>query len=284
MTLRWLSITLMSLALANAARAVDPPAPTKPRLDASGLLPALSGGSPDSLAGALRGYLVHSLPSPLYESWPGWGHTKRGALDGKPKNDGRWRHIRVDVLTPADTLVFDIRDLQQAEPGRITFTVFLSFDARFNYEYRHFESGIRLRSSSAKARLRVRSTLQCEATFRLEPGAALLPEAVFRLHVVRSDLRYDNLVMEHIAGVGGDAAEILGEAIHGGLKRWHPSLERDLLAKANASIEKAADTKEVRVSLYDLVKKKGWLGAAPAGGEPAKPPPTPVPVLGEPGA
>ena len=59
------------------------------------------------------------------------------------------------------------------------------------------------------------------------------------------------------------------------MKKWHPSLERDLLAHANAAIEKAADTKDVRISLHDLLKKKGWLTAPAPAPLPAQPaPPT----------
>ncbi|MBY0524969.1 MAG: hypothetical protein K2R98_16305 [Gemmataceae bacterium] len=245
--------------------------------DTSALVPLLSGGSTDALAGALRGFIVKSLQNPVYETRQDWGRMRPGVLSGKPKKDGHWKHTRVDLLTPQDTLVFDIRDFQQSGPGRFTFTAFLSFDARVEYEVQHWESGIRLRSSSVRARFRARATMNCEATFRLEPGAvALLPDAVFRLHVVKADVKYDNFVTEHIAGLGGDMAEILGDAIRGGLKQFNPSLERDLLAKANAGIEKAADTKEVRVSLYELLKKKGWLGSPPPVTAPAGTPPPPT--------
>jgi hypothetical protein len=40
------------------------------------------------------------------------------------------------------------------------------------------------------------------------------------------------------------------------MKQWHPHVERDLLAKANAAIVKAADTREVRLSLGNLLKSK----------------------------
>jgi hypothetical protein len=217
---------------------------------------------------------VKNLPDPIYESWPDWGRQQKN-LRGKLKNDGRWKHIKVNVVTPADTLVFDIRNVQNPEPGRVTFAVALSFDVHGEYEVQVWEAGIRLRSSSIRARCRIHALLQCEATLRLEPGAVLLPEAVFRLRVVQSSLSYDNFVTEHIAGVGGDLADFLGDTVRNGLKKWHPSLERDLLARANASIEKAADTKEVRVTLVDLLKKKGRLPAAPP---PGPPPPGPVPA------
>jgi hypothetical protein len=84
----------------------------------------------------------------------------------------------------------------------------------------------------------------------------LLPDAVFRLRVVESDLGYDNLVVEHTAGVGGEAAKVLGDAFIGGVRLWKPSLERRLLAKANEAIVKAADTKEVRLGVTSLIGKK----------------------------
>ena len=120
------SVLVLALA-AGPAHATEPPHVPN-RFNVSGLIPALAGGSTDALAGAIRGYLVRSLPNPIYETWPGWGVTKKRG--GKPQNTGRWKHIRVTVLTPADTLVFDLRNLQNPEPGRVTFTVFLSFDIR----------------------------------------------------------------------------------------------------------------------------------------------------------
>jgi hypothetical protein len=55
----------------------------------------------------------------------------------------------------------------------------------------------------------------------------------------------------------------MGEVALRNVKRFSPTLESDLLSKANTAIEKAADTKEVRVSLHDLLKKKGWLPELP---------------------
>lgn len=238
--------------------------------EASQLLQLLTGTSTDAFAGALRGFLVRSLPEPLYESKKDWGKTKpvrqvkwkgqgfdvHTVVVHEPKNDGKWKQLRVAAVNPADTMVFDLRDVAYPEAGRMTFTAFLSMDARVEYVQQNWRSGTRLYSGSARARFRVQATLQCEACFRLEAGELLLPDAVFRLRVLHSDVRYDNFVMEHIAGVGGEAAKVLGDAGRGGLKQWHPGLERDLIAKANAAIEKAGDTKEVRLSAYQLLKKK----------------------------
>ena len=61
-------------------------------------------------------------------------------------------------------------------------------------------------------------------------------------------------MIEHTAGVGGDAAKILGELLIDAIKQAKPELERDLLNKANAAIVKAADTKEVRLSLDSFLQ------------------------------
>ena len=104
--------------------------------------------------------------------------------------------------------------------------------------------------------MRPKLTLNCELTARLDDKGELLPDAVLRLRVLKADLQYDNLVVEHAAGFGGAAAKLMGEAGHRIVNEFKPNLERDLLAKADAAIVKAADTKEIRLKLSDLLKSK----------------------------
>jgi hypothetical protein len=241
-------------------------------LGAAGLAHASPPSPPDpaaALAGTLRELLLESLPSPLYEDTSHWGKQKlvagrtrwrgKGAnvhpeVEQVLKNDGRWWKIRVTASRPASTLSLDIRDVQRPEPGRMLFTAVLATDADVELERQTWKQGVRFYSGSVRARLRVRLALRCEAVTRIE-GGKLLPEAVFRLRVLQADVGYDNFVVEHIAGVGGGAAKVLGETLHATLQRLRPSLERRLLEKANAAIVKAGDTKEVRVSLLSLLGK-----------------------------
>jgi hypothetical protein len=223
-----------------------------------------------ALAANLRGLLIESLPTPLYEDTSHWGQQRlvagrtrwrgKGAnihpeVEQVLKNDGRWWKVRVTASRPASTLALDIRDVQKPEPGRLLFTAFLATDADVEFQRQTWKQGVRFYSGSARARLRVKLALRCEAVTRVETTGKLLPEAVFRLRVLQAELGYDHLVVEHIAGVGGDAAKVLGEAVHATVRGLRPSLERNLLAKANAAIVKAGDTKEVRVSLLSLLGK-----------------------------
>ncbi|MGD9715063.1 MAG: hypothetical protein AB7V46_23845 [Thermomicrobiales bacterium] len=230
---------------------------TPPRkIDASSALGAITGSSSTAaLAGNLRALLLENFPDPLFEDTKNWGHKKRG-LAGNWRNNGRWWKVRIAGKNVRDTLIVDLRDLQQPGKGVTTFRLFVSFDATIVFHRQTWKTGVRLYSGETRARCRVRLTLDCEALTKFVKGKNFLPDTIFRLRVVRSDLGYDNLVVEHTAGVGGDVAEILGDLLIGRLRQWKPSLERNLREKANAAIVKAADTKEVRVNLLDVLNGK----------------------------
>ncbi len=252
-TSRWIGIGLVGLLgvwLAGAGRVHAGP----PRPDPAGLLPLLAGGSKDSLAGSLRGYLLRALPNPLYETDP----TKRlkARKPHSKRKQGIWRNVRITAVNPGDNLIVDLRDVRAPEAGTLTFGVFLALDVRIDYHRQLWEAGIKLYDGSVRARARLKLTLDCEAVTRLETNGLPLPEAVFRLRVTRANVQLENLVVEHIAGVGGDAAKLIGDSLRSSLHRLHPSLERDLLARAGAAIVKAGDTKEVRIGLTQLLKKR----------------------------
>jgi|SRR5579884_3201814 len=235
--------------------------------DEAAALTALSGNSTAALAGGLRGLLLDFAPDPLFEDHTHWGtqkpveevHWRGKGFHVHPekvqvlKNDGHWHRLRVTAPRLRDTLVVDVRDLRQPEPGRMTFVTFVSFDADVEYERQRWVDGLQLSGVGLRARLRVRLTLWCEATTRVEARGKVLPDMVFRLRVTGAEAGFDNLVVEHVAGVGGDAAAVLGEAARRCLERWRPSLEKHLLDKAAAAIVKAGDTKEVRLSLSKLL-------------------------------
>jgi hypothetical protein len=228
-------------------------------------LPPLLGTSEDQLAGTLRGLLLDHLPDPLYEAQPGWGRTKdvrrlrirRGRAEWKTvaENDGLWKKFRAVALSPRDNLVLDLREVSSPTPGVLRFTVFVAADARFEGWQEQWEAGLKLYGVSVRARARVKVTLGCDAAVRAELKDGL-PDLVAELRVTRAEVAYDNLVVEHVAGLGGEAAKLLGEAGRDLMRQWKPSLERDVLAKANRAVEKAGQRKEVRVGLSRLIKAK----------------------------
>ncbi len=218
------------------------------------------------LAASLRAFLLPHIPTPLYEKRENWNHTIEGSrvhwegkgLDLKPrtvktyKKHGIWKHVVIASPNVDQSLKLVVQNVQLPEPGRTTFDVVLVLPANVEYEQQHWERGVRLFSGSVRARMRVSLNLTCELTSRLEPGSKFLPEVVLRLRVIHATTAYDQLVIEHLPGVGGDAAKILGEVIVENMKKWHPSVERNLLERLNAAIVKAGDSKEIRVGLTGL--------------------------------
>ena len=241
----------------------------EPKLDAGAAASLFDGSSTAALSGSLRGVLLDAMPDPLTEDDSHWGGQRLVAhgvewhghgLHFHPdvtktlRNDGKWWKTKVTADRLADTLVVDLRDVRQPEPGKMTFTAFLSFDAQMEYDQQNWDRGLRLYSGSAEARMRVKLTLACEATSKLETKGRVLPDAVFRLRVTEAKLGYDNFEVNHILGVGGDLARLIGDAAKSGVEQWRPSLERRLLEKADAAIVKAGDTQEVRLSVEKLLK------------------------------
>jgi hypothetical protein len=217
-----------------------------------------------ALAASLRAFLLPAIPNPLYEKRENWNHTIEAAsrigwqgqgLETKPKivksekNHGVWKHVTVSAPSAAQSLLVSVQNVQQVEPGRTTFSVILALPANVEYEQQNWERGLKVFSGKVKARLRVSLNLTCELTTKIVPGRQFLPEMILRLRVLRSNTAYDQLVVEHLPGIGGKAAKILGEVVIESMKKWHPGIERNLLEKLNAAIVKAGDSKDVRVGL-----------------------------------
>jgi hypothetical protein len=220
-----------------------------------------------ALAAVLRPIILDALPKPLYDQNDNWGHTTmaldqikwrrlRPQMIKAPKNDGTWRKTRVTAPDPRTSLEFHLSDLQADGTDRHTFKAFLALMVNVDHEEEIWERGLRLYRGTTEARVRIKANLDVETTMRLERNPqSFIPDTVFRLRVTKADVSYDNLVVEHIAGIGGTGARLVGEALRSMLKQWKPSLERELLAKANSAIVKAADTREVRISLSTVLSK-----------------------------
>src|SRR5262245_30609483 len=209
-----------------------------------------------TLSGTLKDLLLDALPNPLFEDAKHWNLQHRN-LFGNLKNDGKWWKLRVEATAPKYRLQVEVRDLQPAGKNRQTFTVLVHMDAGILLERQTWFNGLRLYSGSTRARVKLHLNLACEVVSRLEtPKGSFIPDMILRASVPKSEFRYGDLVVEHTAGVGGEAAEVIGETVMKLIKQVKPSLERRLLDKANAAIIKAGDSKEVRIGLGGVSREK----------------------------
>jgi hypothetical protein len=221
----------------------------------------------DQLAKALKPLLMDALPATLYEKTDNWDHQVlvpvgvkwrgiRPQVTKSPRNHGEWKKLIISTQDLPRTLDLKIYDVKTIEAEKQTFKVFLTFQMGVYYDQQNWESGARLWSGSVRARVQIKLDMDCENTLRVEFDKNGLPDFILRMRVTGAKLHYDKMVVEHINGIGGDAAKLIGDAAHRCMNQWRPSIERDLLAKANAAIVKAADTREIRVGFGGLIKTK----------------------------
>lgn len=228
--------------------------------------PAQQPANLKELSKALKPLLADALPPVLYEKEENWGRTTmvahaihwrglRPEVKKTPRNDGTWKWIKISARNPKQTADIRLYGLKRINDEKQTFKTDIAFVCAVEYDQQNWESGIRLWSAGIRARLRVKAHLECENIIRLEEKPkSFLPDIVFRLRVTKAKVSYDDLVVEHIAGIGGTAAKVIGETFHDAMNQWRPSIERKLLERASAAIVKAADTKEVRIGLSGLFK------------------------------
>jgi len=255
--MRWL-LPFFVVLVGSLAQAAPPEKPVDPP-------------SAEELASIMRTLLTSALPSPLVEQSSNWGKQKEVAngitwkKDGillkphkqeKLKNDGVWRRIRIDAVNPEKELKLQVTNVQKPQKGMLTFDMVVSLPTRIKFEQQFWKSGVRVYSGETRARCRPILALKCESTSRVVKTDNVIPDVVFRMRVLDAKLTYDDLVVEHTAGVGGELADVLGDAVLGMVKQMRPSLERDMLEKANRAIVKAADTKDVKLGLGKLFDGK----------------------------
>jgi hypothetical protein len=234
---------LAAIVLACPAFAAEPVPPALP--------------SAQDLAVAIRTLLLNHLPNPLTSGEPGWGKQVPALIDpDQMRNHGAWRRYRVTALNPDETLKVEVRNIVQLD-SRTTFDLLVGFDAQFDFQQEIWRRGLRLYSGSTKARAKVWAALRCEMTVKVESTKSWLPDLILKLRVTNAELSYSGLDVMHIAGLGGDGAKVLGEALKETIKQVKPSLEKELLEKAGAALVKAGNTKTVRVSLGKLFKSGG---------------------------
>lgn len=213
----------------------------------------------------LRPLIVQHLPNPLHVKQKEWGRTSstfsrmswsKFKVIKVPKNDGNWRKWTVTARDPAQHFALVLTEIpgNAQQPGSCRAS--LSLPVAVELEQQLWENGIRLLSRSVRVRLRIKAEFDYTISVVLDtkPGA-LIPEAVIRPKVSNVQVSYDDLVVEHIAGVGGTTAKVVGKALLELVDEVKPSLEEDLLAKAEAAVVKAANKQEIRVNLQKWLSK-----------------------------
>lgn len=227
--------------------------------------------SPERVAGFQRALLTAvftAIPTPLYEGSDHWGDTKKSIngmkwAGGKPelqyadKNQGTWRKYQVTLDDPhQEHLRLQLHDVKNLGGNTLGFVIKVEADIGFEVEQQNWQSGVKFFDGKVRGKSTVKLSLQCESKLSIEPGVSVLPVMKYRLRVVEAKVSYDHLVFSHVPGLNGSAAKAVGNWTVDAVNQLKPSLERKLVDKLTQKIVKAADTKEIQVSLAGIERKK----------------------------
>jgi hypothetical protein len=224
------------------------------------------------LVGTLHKLLLANLPDPLVQTEHNWGHQKEGVIGVRwekkglllrpelmrdTKSDGRWERVTLTAVDPKNTLQLVMANPRSPEPGKTVFDAVVLCDVRLTYEHQLWSMGKRLVSGETRAKCSAGVQMVVEVTSKSEtkPGA-ILPTITLRAKVTQAKVSYWDLECEHALGSDGPVARAAGKAVYDVLKKMRPDAEKALLAKADAAIVKAADSKEVTLELGNLFSGK----------------------------
>jgi hypothetical protein len=225
----------------------------------------------EELAKIIKTLVTTAVPTPLHQQEFDWGRQhkvpngitwEKSGIFLKPvkqekmKNEGMWRRLKVEAVDPEKNLTVQVANVKSPSKGKLTFDVVVALPTRIKFEQQFWKSGVRIYSGETRARVRPILALKCESVSKVHKTEAVLPDVTFRLRVLDAKLSYNDFKVEHTAGVGGEMAEMLGNAAHDTIKLIRPNLEKDMLAKANKAVIKAGDTKEIKLGLGKLLEGK----------------------------
>jgi hypothetical protein len=225
------------------------------------------------VAKLVREALVKKLPDPLTKSNQNWGHQKAVTVVHRRReglrfwtepvqefhNDGLWRRVEVRVPDPSRVSVA-ITELTYPEDGKALATVAVACErVDVKVEQQLWLNNRRLYGGETRAHCAAALALKVTVATRTEykKGALFpIPEVTLQVKATEAQLYYDELIVDHTAGLDGEAAKSVGEALLRLVKAVKPDLESDLLEKANAAVVKAAGTREIKLALDKILAAK----------------------------
>ncbi len=225
----------------------------------------------EALASVLRDLIKKSLPDPVTKSSHNWGQQKTVTVtvhhrEGlhfwsenveEMRNDGTWR--RTEIRIPdRDKIQLAVTELVYPEEGKILTTVGVVVDrVDLHFEQQIWKNGVRIYSGETRGHCKGALILKAEVTTKTEfKKGSFFPEISLKLQVTSAELFHEKLVVDHTAGLDGEAARALGDLTIGIVKFVKPHLEKDLMEKANAAIVKAARSKELTITLDKIMAAK----------------------------
>jgi hypothetical protein len=223
-----------------------------------------------AIAKLMRDMALKQLPTPLLKSNDGWGHQKEFAvgrvmlrnptrvppeLPRELFNDGLWRRFTVSAREPDKTLAIGFTEMVRPAADKLNVTVTVALDIDFRMEQQMWVRGRQLYSGETRGHCKTAVQLKANVIQKTVPKpGSFIPDLQLTVTTTEAKLFYDKLVIDHTAGLDGEAADKVSGLVIDLIKKLMPDLEKQLLDKGGEAIVKAAGTKEIKLELDKLMK------------------------------
>jgi hypothetical protein len=260
---------------AASGLAQDPvPLPLPPKsaipLKAPKDLPQPKPEEAEAIAKLMREMALKKMPEPLLKSNDGWGHQKEFAvgrvmlrnpnrvapeLPRELFNDGLWRRFTVSAREPEKSLAVGFTEMVRPAPDKMNVTITVAMDINFRMEQQLWVRGRQLYSGETRGHCKTACQLKANVMQKnVQKPGSFIPDVMLTVTTTEAKLFYDKLVIDHTAGLDGEAAQKVSELVIDLVKKIMPDLEKQLLDKGGEAIVKAAGTKEIKLELDKLMK------------------------------
>jgi len=223
-----------------------------------------------ALTRILTDLLRRHLPDPLAQASENWGKqrevhgTRRRIRDwrivSEPyqeiRNDGLWRRLTLRVPRK-DQLRVGIQNIEFPRRGCLRGRVLTVADrVDLQLEQQQWCNGLRLYACDTRAHCKVGLTLRAEVSSRQEhPIDAFLPKYVLKIHILEARLDYTDVVVDHILGLDGKAARVVGDGIREVVSRFKPDFEEQLRRKAETAVIRVMENRELCIALDEWLRR-----------------------------
>jgi hypothetical protein len=258
--------TLFVLLTAAALKAQDPP-PKPPAEDPAADLEKLIHGA------------VASRLSKVIEDDSGWGRTiplpevvrrpraRRTVIDvdGHPEvPDGPWRKVRVWVANPDRDLRVRVKNFRRLDATKYRLEVVTDAGLRTEADVVRWRNGILLADITARARVDLRVTVECEVAGRLDtsklPPEVRLESNLRELKVDVKEVVPTRVTLNRLGvTVGGDMLQAAGEELRGTLQALIRQKEPELKKRAGEMLARTLREGKGPLAAARMLKAVGPL-------------------------
>lgn len=242
-----LGVSTLALCLGSQTASAQNPSPAENK-NKDFILEKLSKNKAHVEKSVRDALLKVGLPDPLVTDSQDWGkqeeHTvivfgKRGKpmLTNQLVNSGFWRRmtVRSQDKDSLDITIIDVKK-KDGEISKYVLTSEVGVDCVIELEAQDWLRGVKVIGGKAEATCRARLTIECEITllpvFKLPPTIKVTSPKV-----TDTKLTYENLKPKKLGPVPfiGRPGEYFADKLVAAVKKVKPSLESELLDKANAA-------------------------------------------------